>query len=300
MLAIETHNLTKVYHNNAGCKNICLSVSEGQVFGLLGPNGAGKSTFVKTLMGLLYPTSGSALLLGKPLGDIEVKRRIGYLPELFRYQEWLTGEGLLEFHARIYKMEGKRCKEQIEKVLNLVGLAGKERYRIKTYSKGMQQRLGLASALLPDPDLIFLDEPTSALDPVGRREVREIISNLKREGKTILLNSHLLSEVEMVCDEVAIIKNGQVVACGNLQELLSSQTEVSIRVADMDISLVESLQQINETVHFDGTRLIAFIEKPEEIPLLVARVVQNGARVYEVIPKQQSLEDLFIRFMGEV
>ncbi len=299
MPAIETHNLTKVYHNNAGCKDICLSVSEGQVFGFLGPNGAGKSTFVKTLMGLLYPTGGRAFLLGKPLGDLNVRHRIGYLPELFRYQEWMTGCGLLEFHASLYKMSGKQLKMQVENVLERVGLSGKGKYRIKTYSKGMQQRLGLASALLPNPDLIFLDEPTSALDPVGRREVREIIADLKHEGKTIFLNSHLLSEVEMVCDEVAIIKEGQVVANGNLQELLCSGTEVTIRVNDIREPLIAILRKMNETVHLEGTRITALIDNPVEVPPLVETLVEGGVQIYEVSYKQQSLEELFIRFMKE-
>ena len=168
---------------NPGCRDICLSVSEGQVFGFLGPNGAGKSTVVKTLIGLLRPTDGQGMVLGQPLGNKQVRRKIGFLPENFRFQEWLTGRELLEFHGAMYGLERRFLKERIPVVLEMVRLRGREREPIRSYSKGMQQRLGIASALLPDPELVFLDEPTSALDPIGRREIREIIKNLRSESK---------------------------------------------------------------------------------------------------------------------
>jgi len=208
-MVIETFNLTKLYGNKFGCQDICLSVSEGQVFGFLGPNGAGKSTLVKMLMGLITPTSGEARLLGKPLGDLEARKRIGFLPENFRYQEWLTGYELLSFHADLYKLPPGVKAARIKEVLAMVGLTGREGHRIRTYSRGMQQRIGLASALLPDPDLLFLDEPTSALDPLGRKEVRGIIRRLKSLGKTVFLNSHLLSEVEMICDRVRMLSTAR-------------------------------------------------------------------------------------------
>ena len=208
-MILQTEHLTKIYQQKVGCQDICLSVPEGQIFGFLGPNGAGKSTLVKTLVGLLFPTSGTAHLLGQPLGNLEARKRIGFLPENFRYHDWLTGYELLSFHATLHQMSVVLKKQRIPEILTLVGLAGKERQKVHTYSKGMQQRLGIACALVADPDLIFLDEPTSALDPLGRREVRTIILKLKQAGKTIFLNSHLLSEVAMICDRVAIIKQGQ-------------------------------------------------------------------------------------------
>lgn len=220
-MIVETSNLTKMYGKKIGCSEICLSVGEGQIFGFLGPNGAGKSTLVKILVGLLFPTSGTAKILGRPLGDLEARRKTGFLPENFRYQDWLTGEELLSFHASLYGLSAQDKKSRIPAVLEQVGLSGKERQRVGTYSKGMQQRIGLACALLPDPELVFLDEPTSALDPLGRREVRQIILDLRRRGKTVFLNSHLLSEVEMICDQVAIIHKGRIISTGVLEEMLS-------------------------------------------------------------------------------
>ncbi|MGZ4134788.1 MAG: ABC transporter ATP-binding protein, partial [Tumebacillaceae bacterium] len=206
---IQTWDLTKQYNGKAGCKNISLQVPRGVVFGFLGPNGAGKSTFVRTMLGLLHPTSGRAELLGKLVGDHEARRKVGYLPELFRYQEWLTGRQLLEAHAELVGVPKAQRKQQIDRLIDRVGLTGRDREKIKGYSKGMQQRIGIACALLGDPELIFLDEPTSALDPIGRREVRDLMAELRREGKTVFLNSHLLSEVETVCDHVAIIHKSE-------------------------------------------------------------------------------------------
>jgi len=204
-LVIETINLSKIYENDKGCRDINIAVPKGEIYGFLGPNGAGKSTFIKTIVGLLFPTSGTARILGRPIGDIEAKKKIGYLPELFKYQEWMTGLDLLSFHSALYKLDKKAAAIKIEEVLEIVNLKGAEKSKIGTYSKGMQQRIGIASALLCDPELLFLDEPTSALDPIGRKEVRDIMVELKNRGKTVFLNSHLLSEVEMVCDSAAII-----------------------------------------------------------------------------------------------
>ncbi|MDP4181615.1 MAG: ABC transporter ATP-binding protein, partial [Bacillota bacterium] len=222
-MVIETDKITKFYGEKLGCKDISISVKESEIFGFLGPNGAGKSTFIKIMTGLLFPSSGTARILGKPLNDVTVRQKIGYLPENFKYQDWMTGEDLLSFHASLYKLDKKVSKGRIQEVLSMVKLKGHEKYRLGTYSKGMQQRLGLASALLPDPELLFLDEPTSALDPIGRKEVRDIMSDLKSRGKTILLNSHLLSEVEMVCDSVVIINRGAVVVQGNMSDLLKGE-----------------------------------------------------------------------------
>ncbi|HHW13405.1 MAG TPA: ABC transporter ATP-binding protein, partial [Firmicutes bacterium] len=173
MNAVETKALTKIYRNGGGCREITLTIAAGQIFGLLGPNGAGKSTLVKTLVGLVRPSSGTGMLFGHPLGSREARRTFGFLPELFRYQDWMTGREVLDFHARLRGVPAREIRRRREAVLALVNLAGRENQRVATYSKGMQQRLGLAVALIGDPPLLFLDEPTSALDPVGRLEVRE-------------------------------------------------------------------------------------------------------------------------------
>ncbi|HCG00353.1 MAG TPA: ABC transporter, partial [Chloroflexi bacterium] len=188
----------------------------GEIFGFLGPNGAGKTTAVKILVGLTPPTSGEAWLLGERLGDREVRRRIGYLPELFRYQEWMSAREVLILHCTLMGMATAGRSSAIGEALEIVGLTDRGRDRVGTFSKGMQQRLGLAVALLGTPELVFLDEPTSALDPVGRHDVRQIIQNLKARGTTVFLNSHLLTEVEYVCDRVAVIDRGAVIALGTI------------------------------------------------------------------------------------
>ncbi|MDA8234642.1 MAG: ABC transporter ATP-binding protein [Clostridia bacterium] len=298
-MVIETKYLTKLYGNKLGCQDICLSVSEGQVFGFLGPNGAGKSTLVKILMGLITPTSGEARLLGRPLGDLEVRKRIGFLPENFRYQDWLTGYELLSFHADLYRLPPNRKEARIKDVLEMVGLTGREGHRIRTYSRGMQQRIGLASALLPDPDLLFLDEPTSALDPLGRKEVREIILHQKSRGKTVFLNSHFLSEVELVCDRVAIIKKSQVVAQGSLEELRSGNITLDMRVGGITEGLLQALDQMGCPHKREGEKLWVEVAREEDIPLVAQRVVQHGGLIYQLTPTGNSLENLFVNLVEE-
>lgn len=295
-MIIETIDLTKMYDGKVGCKDICLSVSEGQVFGFLGPNGAGKSTVVKTLLGLLRPTSGEAWLLGKPVGDRVSRQRVGFLPELFRFQEWLTGQELLEFYASMYQMDGHRVRERINLVLETVNLRGRERDRISTYSKGMQQRLGLAGALLPDPDLVFLDEPTSALDPLGRREVRDIIGRLKAEGKTIFLNSHLLSEVEMTCSEVAFIRGGIIVDSGKLSDFTTGSQVLTIRY-EGGPHIEESIRALALETRRENGRLHATLPSEDTIPMVAAAVIENGGQLYELSTSGYSLEDVFVRIM---
>ncbi|ACV62660.1 ABC transporter related [Desulfofarcimen acetoxidans DSM 771] len=298
-MIIKTDNLTKVYGNRIGCQNICLSINEGQIFGLLGPNGAGKSTLVKMLTGLLRPTSGAAQLLNRPLGDLQARKKIGFLPENFRYQEWLTGYELLSFHAALYKVEKTKRTSRIDEVLKTVGLAGREKQRIRTYSKGMQQRIGLACALLPDPDLLFLDEPTSALDPLGRREVREIVVSLRNRGKTVFLNSHLLSEVEMICDHVAIIKRGQIAASGTVNELLSKSVEVEMIITGMNEQIERELLLIGTGLRRDGERFCVSLDRESDIPRLAGAVVQNGGFLYRLAARRSSLEDLFVELISD-
>ncbi len=293
-MILETLDLTKMYGDKAGCLEVCLSLDEGQIFGLLGPNGAGKSTLVKMLVSLLSPTSGTARLFGRPLGDTDVRRRIGYLPENFNYQPWLTGEELLAFHASLCGMDRLLTAERIPEVLELVGLAGKGRQRVGTYSKGMRQRLGLACALLNDPDLVFLDEPTSALDPLGRREVREILLGLKRTGKSVFLNSHLLSEVEMVCDHVEIIDRGRIVKGGSLDSLLAGAATVRLEVEGLNPLILSELSRIGREPRVEGAAVTLTVEPRDAIPLLAEAVVRNGGRLLSLETKRGSLEDLYI------
>lgn len=294
-MVIETFDLTKQYKGKGGCINIRLNVEKGKVFGFLGPNGAGKSTLIKTLLGLLIPTSGSAWILGKPLGNIEVKKRIGYLPENFKYHDWMTGLEVMKFHSELYRLENNN--KRISELMELVKLNGHEKKRVRGYSKGMQQRLGLAVALLPSPDILFLDEPTSALDPVGRIEVREIIQNLKDEGKTVFLNSHLLSEVERVCDEVAIINKGRIVAQGSLSDMLCKGTRVEVKIGTPSKNLVDNLSKIGSHIEIRDNILCLKVESHEDIPHIAKIIVESKTPLYELHTNTSSLEQLFVNLM---
>jgi ABC-2 type transport system ATP-binding protein len=216
---IETTSLRKQYGALTAVDGINLSVDAGEVFGFLGPNGAGKTTTVKMLLGLVAPSAGEARVLGCRPGDPAAMRRIGFLPEHFRFPPWLTAYNFLDTHGQLYGMSAAERRKRIPGLLERVGLGGRARSRLGEFSKGMQQRVGLAQALLNEPALIFLDEPTSGLDPVGRYEVREIIRELRQRGVTVFLNSHFLSEVEVTCDRVAIVKRGRLVRVGSLEEL---------------------------------------------------------------------------------
>lgn len=292
-MIIETQGLTKYYGEKTGCRDITIEVNNGEVFGFLGPNGAGKSTFIKMLVGLLFPTSGKAFVLGKPIGDVEARKKIGYLPENFKYQEWMTGVDLLSFHASLYKLDPKIIPVRIDEVLHLVNLKGHEKYRIGTYSKGMQQRAGIACALLCHPDLLFLDEPTSALDPIGRKEVRDIITQLKDQGKTVFLNSHLLSEVEMVCDSAVIINKGSVVRYGKIDDILKSKISLEIR-AEVNEAILQKLTELYKDLAHNGEKIEVSLENKDEIHKIASIIINSGGKLYELTPRKQSLENVFI------
>ncbi|MBV8750312.1 MAG: ABC transporter ATP-binding protein, partial [Candidatus Eremiobacteraeota bacterium] len=269
--AIVAHALAKRYGRVVALQDLTLRVAPGECLGFLGPNGAGKSTAVKMLLGLVRPTGGSGELLGSPIGDRRTRARIGYLPELFRYPDWLAAREVLAFHARLLRLAD--APRAIDAVLDEVGLRARARDRVGTYSKGMQQRLGLAVALLGDPEIVFLDEPTSALDPVGRSDVRALIERLRARGRTVFLNSHLLGEVERVCDRVCIVDRGSVVAEGTIDALTGEARGVRVRLDD-------------------GWR--DYDVAPADVPALVARLVGEGARIHAVEPRAATLEDRFI------
>ncbi|HEU4964020.1 MAG TPA: ABC transporter ATP-binding protein [Bacilli bacterium] len=307
-MVIETWGLTKQYEGRGGFRDITLQVPRGIVYGFLGPNGAGKSTFVRTMLGLLHPTGGRAQMLGRPIGDPEARRKVGYLPELFRYQDWLTGRQLLEMHASLAGVARTERKRRIDTLLERVGLSGREGEKIKGYSKGMQQRIGLACALLADPDLIFLDEPTSALDPIGRRDVRDLIVELREQGKTIFLNSHLLNEVESVCDQVAIIHRSDMIVQGDWRRLSDVHTQVVVRATGLTeavwqqlSSLVLQAQPMDEAGSVADTeaptRWMVQVEREESLPLLVQRLSELGVLLYELTPQQPHLEDVFLHWV---
>ncbi len=299
--AIETSHLRKEYGGTLGrggftaVQDLSFAVPRGQVFGFLGPNGAGKTTTINMLLGNIAPTSGSATLLGKPIGNLEARAKLGFLPEKFQFHEFLTAEEFLDLHGRLYGMGPKARRKRIPEVLQLVNLYERRQSKLSEFSKGMQQRAGLAQAILNDPELVILDEPTSALDPLGRREVREIVAGLKERGKTVLLNSHLLGEIEMTCDQVAILKKGQVIRVGSMDDLLAAPSTVEMRVQNISPALVRALESLARTVMVEGEGISVSIPDEAVIPDLAAAVVGSGGRLLSLIPRRESLEDLFIR-----
>ena len=297
-LAIRARGLRKVFGGKVAVRNLTLDVSRGEVFGFLGPNGAGKSTSVKMLLGLVSPTSGEAEILGRTLGDVATRSKIGFLPEHFRFYDWLTATELLKLHGRLYGMSRAKLKQRVPDLLDMVGLTPHREKQLRDFSKGMLQRIGLAQALLNEPDLIFLDEPTSGLDPVGRRLVRDIIKAQRDRGATVLLNSHLLGEVEITCDRVAFIKDGEVVETRQLRSALEEQTTVSIRAVNITAEAMTGLSQWAPSFRSEGERLTLSLSSTAQLPEIVRYLVAKGADVYEVTPQKISLEDRFLQIVG--
>ena len=334
---IETTSLRKQYGALTAVDGIDLRVDAGEVFGFLGPNGAGKTTTVKMLLGLVAPSAGEARVLGCRPGDPAAMRRIGFLPEHFRFPPWLTAYNFLDTHGQLYGMSAAQRRTRIPELLERVGLGARARSRLGEFSKGMQQRVGLAQALLNEPALVFLDEPTSGLDPVGRYEVREIIRELRQRGVTVFLNSHFLSEVEVTCDRVAIVKRGRLVRVGSLEELTAGATQIEIRAAGLTAVLLAGLAQWGQIVEGklqttndqtpmaesptpytsprkdhesrtsaqppvwsqDIDRLLLTVPSEDVLPAVAAYLVQGGARLYGLAPRRASLEELFIQVMAE-
>ncbi|MCX7924232.1 MAG: ABC transporter ATP-binding protein [Fimbriimonadales bacterium] len=302
MWAIETRNLRKVFRPLLGGKpivavdNLNLHVPPGTVFGFLGPNGAGKTTTIQILIGNVYPTAGEAFVLGHRAGAIAAKRRLGFLPEKFQFHDFLTAEEFLRMHGRLAKMDGATLQKRIDETLELVGLAERRKSKIREFSKGMQQRIGLAQAIIHDPDLVILDEPTSALDPLGRRRVREVVQYLKERGKTVFLNSHLLSEVERSCDEVAIINKGRVIKQGALDELLVNRSVVSIELKRVEPRVLEAIGKVAQKVHpVDERRITAEVAHEDDVPELARAIVESGGALMGLQAHRETLEDLFIQ-----
>ena len=301
MNVIETNALTKTYNGKGGISDVSLSIGEGTIYGFLGPNGSGKSTFVRTLLGLLQPTSGEGFILGEPIGSIKSREQAGYLPELFRYPDWLTGKQLLESHAELCRMPVRQRKKRIEEVVELVGMTGREHGRVSGFSKGMSQRIGLACAILNDPKVIFLDEPTSALDPIGRKDVRDLMLYLRDQGKTVFLNSHLLYEVESVCDHVSIVHEGDMIVQGPWRELMQIEAQVEIVTGHPEEvkwpSFVKHVKKIKQEE--TRARWVIQFESELDIPQLIHYLSSEQIAVYEVKPITPHLEDVFLHWVNQ-
>jgi ABC-2 type transport system ATP-binding protein len=280
-------------------RNLSLSVSRGEIFGFLGPNGAGKSTSIKMLLGLVRPSGGEAFVLGAPSGDVGIRRKVGFLPEDFRFYQWLTAIELLQFHGRLCGMDAGRLRESVPYLLDLVGLAPHRDKRLQGFSKGMLQRIGLAQALIHDPEVIFLDEPTSGLDPMGRRLVRDIIRAQRDRGATVFLNSHLLSEIEVTCDQVAFIRDGEIVTTRDLRGWHEEKVRVKVRARKLTPQISAGLSQWATCDQLDGETLTLTASSREALPDILGYLVQSGSAPFEFTPQRISLEDLFMEIVGE-
>ncbi|MEV4276038.1 ABC transporter ATP-binding protein [Actinoplanes xinjiangensis] len=288
--AVWASHLRKRYKNRTAVDGVSFTVGRGEVLGLLGPNGAGKTSVIKMMLGLVRPDAGEVMLLGRPHTDPGSRARVGYLPELFRYQPWLSADEVLRLHVRLAGLTiGDRARRES---LALVGLADRAKDRVGGFSKGMQQRLGLAVALVAAPELVVLDEPTSALDPLGRADVRDLLLSLKDRGVAVLLNSHLIGEVERVCDRVVILDHGRVAASGTLAELLGRRS-LRLSLTDVTAEAAATLQPFTR----DGD--VYTVALPEDVPALVADLVKRGVRVHAVEPARMSLEDRLLEVLRE-
>jgi ABC-2 type transport system ATP-binding protein len=295
---IDTVGLRKEFARNVAVADLSLSVGRGEVFGFLGPNGAGKTTSLKLLIGLVEPTAGGGTVLGAPLGERDVRARIGFLPEHFRFHDCLTAKELLDVHGRLLGVRPPALAQRRNALLARVGLEEAADRPLKSYSKGMLQRVGLAQALLGNPELVFLDEPTSGLDPLGRVLVRELIEELRANGTTVFLNSHLLGEVEATCDRVAFVKRGRVVHELVLAEMQTG-LDVEIRVASADVALVEGLSEFGSDARLEDGLVRLRIEHERNLPAIARWLASRDAELYELKCRKKTLEEWFIEIMGE-
>jgi ABC-2 type transport system ATP-binding protein len=305
MEAIQTLDLTKYYrsgifkrNNIPALEKVSLSVEEGEIFGLLGPNGAGKTTFVKLILSIVHPTSGTASVLGYPLGQRALKEQCGYLPENHRYPNFLNALDTLIFFGRLNGLQESILKDKASSLLETVGLKDWAKVKIKKFSKGMLQRLGLAQALINEPKLLFLDEPTDGVDPIGRKEIRDLLLNLKAQGTTIFLNSHLLSEVEMMCDRVAILNKGKVVRTGTIAELTTQKLSYIIQLSSpITKEIQERLQQTILSIEYKDSSLIVPLHNKTELNAIIDILRASGIGIESMTQQKISLEDYFIQIM---
>ena len=305
MIAIETNSLSKVYVSSFGKKKVRalnelnLSIEKGTIFGLLGPNGAGKTTLVKLLLQIIYPTFGTAKILEQDINNFHLKKKIGYLPENHKYPPYLKGGEVLRYFGKLSGINGGGLDKKIDELLELVKLSKWKRTKVKAYSKGMMQRLGLAQALINDPEVIFLDEPTDGVDPIGRKEIRDILLELKSRSKTIFLNSHLLSEVELITDRVGILNKGKLIREGTVKELTEKKEEYKL-------SLVDNITDLSK---YSGENLIisknndeSFIVKVDNVNtmnLLIDRLRKDSIFIKEFVLQRGTLEEMFISLIEE-
>lgn len=301
--AIEIEGLTKVYKGLFGrsevlaVDNLNLRVEQGEIFGLLGPNGAGKTTTIKLLLHLIFPTKGEMRIFGVDVRKAKNRERIGYLPEDPNFHKFLTAEEFLNFHGKLYGMRKNVRKERIKELLKTVDLIEQRRKKLANFSRGMLQRISIAQALINSPDLLLLDEPTADLDPIGKKEIKDLFLRLKEEGKTIFLSSHLLSEIEKVCDRVAILNKGRLIKIGSIDELTKVEKFVEITVSNLNNTITKALQKIVLIVEITGNKVLARIENENIISQILDVIKEKGGKLISLSPKRESLEERFFKII---
>jgi ABC-2 type transport system ATP-binding protein len=296
--AIEIQGLTKKFKSSLGGEvtavdSLDLQVQVGEIFGFLGPNGAGKTTTIKILLGLLFPTAGKATVLGKPAGDIEVKKRISYLPESPYFYEFMSARELLGFYADLFKIRGEARKKRINELLERVGLSDNADKPLRQYSKGMLQRAGVAQALLNDPDMVFFDEPTSGLDPIAHADICNLILDLKAQGKTVFVSSHQLADIEMIGDRVAILVGGRLAMKGDVKELLTTK-QVEVIANGVSDEAAAQAEKLADEFEIHAGRLTAYLPDSGVLNQITDLLMKSGASIVSINPRRRTLEKLFV------
>lgn len=302
-VVIEIEHLTKVFRVGFWGRRVTavdalsLEVRRGEIYGFLGPNGAGKTTTIKMLMGLIYPTGGTATLFGRPIGDPAAKANVGFLPESPYFYDYLTSREFLRFYGHLFSLFGVKLEKRIDELLELVGMTHARDLQLRKFSKGMLQRVGIAQALINDPELVILDEPMSGLDPIGRKEVRDLILRLKESGKTVMFSSHILHDAEVLCDRVAMIMKGKLVACGHVSELIAGDTthEVEMVIDRLLPEALERIRPLTRKIVRQGERVIAVLTSQQDVDHALDVIRSTNAKLVALTPHKTSLEDLFIR-----
>ena len=276
---------------------LSLEVLRGEVFGFLGPNGAGKTTTLKMLMGLIYPTSGQAKIFGHAVGDQAAKAKLGFLPESPYFYDYLTSREFLSFYGHLFGLWGAGLNKRVDELLDLVGMTHARDLQLRKFSKGMLQRVGIAQALINDPELVVLDEPMSGLDPIGRKEVRDLIFRLKESGKTVMFSSHILHDAELLCDRVAMIMKGKLVACGPVTELIEQGAthQVEVVVDHLTPEGLEHLRPLSDKVVTQGGRVMVVLRSAQQVDSALDVIRASKATLVSLTPHKSSLEELFIR-----
>ncbi len=297
--AIKASHLIKDYTSVRALDNVSLEVCQGECFGLLGPNGAGKTTLMKILLNLISPSSGLARIFNQPVKNEKIREKVGYLPERVKIYDFLKGSEFLDYQGKLYGMEQNKRNKRVEECLKMVGMYEEKSRRIGEYSKGMVQRIGLAQTLLNEPDLLLLDEPAAGLDPISNKEIRDILLSLKEVGVTIFINSHLLSEIEMICDRVAILHRGHLVKMGTKQELTTKGELIELRVEGINDQLIEKLRGISIQLQLEGNQIILSPKDAKTIIAIPEIVINHGGKLLSLTSRVESLEDIFYRLIKE-